>query len=89
MTTEEIEQRLVEGVFDYVDAARRLRLASLEESEARRSALNVADLMKYVSKRAYVESEACDAEALLFSLCDALAKARKCEREANRLREGA
>lgn len=82
MTTEEIEQRLVEKVCEYTSAAKRLRMASLEESKARSSSSSMVILLGLASERARLEllacqALACQAEAWLFTLSDMLDKARE------------
>lgn len=77
MTTEEIEQRLVEKVCEYTSAAKRLRMASLEESKARSSSSSMVILLGLASERARLELLACQAEAWLFTLSDMLDKARE------------
>lgn len=77
MTTEEIEQRLVEEACKYTSAAKRLRRASLEESKARSSSSSMVILLGLASERARLELLACQAEAWLFTLSDMLDKARE------------
>ena len=77
MTTEEIEQRLGEKVCEYISAAKRLRMASLEESKARSSSSSMVILLGLASERARLELLACQAEAWLFTLSDMLDKARE------------
>ena len=76
MTTEEIEQRLIEEVCKYTAAARKLRKAALEESKARSSSSSIVILLGLASERARLELLTCQAEAWLFTLCDMLDKAR-------------
>jgi len=77
MTVEEIEKRLIYEVTKYVDTARRLRQAALDEADVRRSSTNMVEMLTVAGERARLESLACHAEGWLFTLCDDLEKARK------------
>jgi hypothetical protein len=92
MTSKEIEQRIIEEVCKYTATCKRLRRASVDEADARRSSLSMVDILVVATERARLESLAYEAEGWLFTLSKMLIEERqreKEEEEAKRLGKGA
>lgn len=82
MTSKEIEQRLIDKVITYTAACKRLRCASVEEADMRRTSLSMVDMLSAAMERAKLEEQACDAESWLYTLADMLIDARDLESRA-------
>lgn len=52
MTSKEIEQRIIEEVCKYTATCKRLRRASVDEADARRSSLSMVDILAVATERA-------------------------------------